>query len=84
LAEPAGQHVASIDDLPTGELYEPTSCSTGFAATLMAPTAGSPSTWSRAVTAWPRGVLLLDDDAPSIADATPGPSTAENVHHRIR
>jgi hypothetical protein len=29
------------------------------------------------------GVLLLDDDAPWIADTTPGPSTAENVHHRI-
>jgi len=29
------------------------------------------------------GVLLLDDDAPLIADTTPGRSTAENVHHRI-
>ena len=29
------------------------------------------------------GVLLLDDDAPLIADTTPGRSTPENVHHRI-
>jgi hypothetical protein len=30
-------------------------------------------TWAEA------GVLLLDDDAPWIADTAPGPSTAENV-----
>jgi alkylation response protein AidB-like acyl-CoA dehydrogenase len=30
------------------------------------------------------GVLLLADDAPWIADTGPGPSTAENVHRRIR
>ena len=30
------------------------------------------------------GVLVADDDAPWIADTTSGPSTAENVHHRIR
>jgi alkylation response protein AidB-like acyl-CoA dehydrogenase len=30
------------------------------------------------------GVLLLADDAPWIADTVPGPSTAENVHRRIR
>ena len=34
-------------------------------------------TWAEA------GVLLLDDDTPWIADATPGPSTAENLHRRI-
>ena len=34
-------------------------------------------TWAEA------GVLLLDDDAPWIADTTPGPSTAENLHRRI-
>jgi hypothetical protein len=34
-------------------------------------------TWAEA------GVLLLDDDAPWIADTTPGPSTAENVHRSI-
>jgi hypothetical protein len=34
-------------------------------------------TWAEA------GVLLLDDDAPWIADTTPGPSTAENMRRRI-
>jgi hypothetical protein len=29
------------------------------------------------------GVLLLGDDAPWIADTTPGPSTAENLHRRV-
>jgi hypothetical protein len=29
------------------------------------------------------GILLLADEAPWIADAAPGPSTAENVHRRI-
>ena len=30
------------------------------------------------------GVIVPNDDAPWIADAKPGPSKAENVHHRIR
>jgi alkylation response protein AidB-like acyl-CoA dehydrogenase len=30
------------------------------------------------------GILLLADDVPWIADTAPGPSTAENVHRRIR
>jgi alkylation response protein AidB-like acyl-CoA dehydrogenase len=35
-------------------------------------------TWAEA------GVLGLSDDAPWIADASPGPSAVENLHHRIR